>query len=427
MAALGALSGALDHRFALKLMRHGTWWAHPRLWLLLVGDPSSRKTPIINAATLPLEQHQTWLRENHQRELQDHVDSGGKPEQAPRAPARFVMWDTTTEKLGEILSHSERGLLVKRDEVTGWIGSMERYGTSGRGAGADRGFWLQAFDGGPFAQDRIGRGETYIKNLSVSLLGGIQPARLAELHGLTSDGLLQRFLPVMVRAPSVPQDMPGGEEAYAKLIKELILTPPKRLMLADDALVAMHQLHVYLHELEQASAGFAAGFQAFVGKLSGIAGSLALILHMVWNPGLGAVLPVEPITVEQVHDLLIDFLLPHSFAFYRNAETVTDGDRLQRLASGSSPPASRASSPPISPPMSATSAASACARSMDGSPHSSPPIGSNPPRWARSVAPGKSIPTSQPNSPNAAPPRNTAKPPSHPSCTHHVNHASHEK
>ncbi len=333
MAALGALSGALDHRFALKLMRHGTWWAHPRLWLLLVGDPSSRKTPIINAATLPLEQHQTWLRENHQRELQDHVDSGGKPEQAPRAPARFVMWDTTTEKLGEILSHSERGLLVKRDEVTGWIGSMERYGTSGRGAGADRGFWLQAFDGGPFAQDRIGRGETYIKNLSVSLLGGIQPARLAELHGLTSDGLLQRFLPVMVRAPSVPQDMPGGEEAYAKLIKELILTPPKRLMLADDALVAMHQLHVYLHELEQASAGFAAGFQAFVGKLSGIAGSLALILHMVWNPGLGAVLPVEPITVEQVHDLLIDFLLPHSFAFYRNAETVTDGDRLQRLAS----------------------------------------------------------------------------------------------
>ena len=43
---------------------------------------------------------------------------------------------------------------------------------------------------------RISRGETYIGNLSVSLMGGIQPARLGELRGLTSDGLLQRFVPV---------------------------------------------------------------------------------------------------------------------------------------------------------------------------------------------------------------------------------------
>ena len=30
---------------------------------------------------------------------------------------------------------------------------------------------------------------------------------------------------------------------------------------------------------------------------------------------------------------MIDFLLPHAIEFYRIAETVTDGDRLQRLAS----------------------------------------------------------------------------------------------
>jgi hypothetical protein len=32
MAALTAFSGALDHRFAVKMMRNGNWWEHPRLW-----------------------------------------------------------------------------------------------------------------------------------------------------------------------------------------------------------------------------------------------------------------------------------------------------------------------------------------------------------------------------------------------------------
>ncbi|MGB6766749.1 MAG: DNA-primase RepB domain-containing protein, partial [Methyloceanibacter sp.] len=36
MACLAALSGAIDHRFALKIMRHGDWWTSPRLWVLLV-------------------------------------------------------------------------------------------------------------------------------------------------------------------------------------------------------------------------------------------------------------------------------------------------------------------------------------------------------------------------------------------------------
>ena len=47
MSVLAACSGALDHRFALKMLRNGDWYAHPRLWVLLVGDPSRKKTPAI--------------------------------------------------------------------------------------------------------------------------------------------------------------------------------------------------------------------------------------------------------------------------------------------------------------------------------------------------------------------------------------------
>ena len=37
-------------------------------------------------------------------------------------------------------------MLVKRDEFAGWIGSMEKYGGTTKGAGANRAFWLKAYE-----------------------------------------------------------------------------------------------------------------------------------------------------------------------------------------------------------------------------------------------------------------------------------------
>src|SRR5262249_1498157 len=132
-------------------------------------------------------------------------------------PPRFVAFDTTIEKLGDILARTPRGLLVKRDEIAGWIGAMEKYSNSSRGAAADRGFWLQSFDGGPFTVDRITRGELHIPNLSASLLGGIQPARLAQIHALATDALLQRFLPTLLGPSQLALDRASDDEAYSQL------------------------------------------------------------------------------------------------------------------------------------------------------------------------------------------------------------------
>jgi hypothetical protein len=95
----------------------------------------------------------------------------------------------------------------------------------------------------------------------------------------------------------------------------------------------MNELRAHLHELEQATAGLADGFQAFVGKLVGVAGSLALILHLAGDPSAGARWLVEQTTVEGVARLINDFILPHALEFYRIAESTTYGDRLKKLAS----------------------------------------------------------------------------------------------
>ena len=62
-------------------------------------------------------------------------------------------------------------------------------------------------------------------------------------------------------------------------------------------------------------------------------GSVALILHMIRNRRHGSGIRVDTRTVENAAQFITDFALPHAFEFYRIAETVTDGDRLQKVAS----------------------------------------------------------------------------------------------
>jgi len=44
-------------------------------------------------------------------------------------------------------------------------------------------------------------------------------------------------------------------------------------------------------------------------------------------------MPVCRQTVENVKKLVLDFILQHAREFYRTADTVTDGDRIKRIAS----------------------------------------------------------------------------------------------
>jgi hypothetical protein len=325
MAVLATFSSALDHRFALKMMRHGNWYASPRLWMLFFGDASQRKTPLFDTATKPLETFQAEVQEHYRLDLQAAEASNSEK---PPLPERYVAYDTTPEKLGELLSRSGRGLLVKHDELAGWIGSMERYG---RGGNANRGFWLKAFDGGPFVVDRIGRGSIFVDNLSVSLVGGIQPRKMAQIGDLTSDGLLQRFIPFVMKAPKLALDRPCDTQNYNSLVRQLLLTSSQVLSLSDPALEVMNDLRRHLHDLGLITGGLTEGFQSFVNKLSGMAGSLTLILHMLTNPS--GLKPVGKATAEDVQRLVVDFILPHALEFYRCAESTTNGDRLRKIAS----------------------------------------------------------------------------------------------
>jgi putative DNA primase/helicase len=102
--------------------------------------------------------------------------------------------DTTVEKLGELLSENPNGLLLFRDELSGFLRTLDKQGHE-----SDRGFYLESWNGfGPYVYDRIGRGTIVVPNVCMSIFGGIQPGPLARYlrasaSGDQADGFIPRF------------------------------------------------------------------------------------------------------------------------------------------------------------------------------------------------------------------------------------------
>ena len=111
-----------------------------------------------------------------------------------RSGKRYLVHDATVEKLGELLAENPNGLTLARDELIGFLRSMDRQGHE-----SDRGFYLEAWNGSnSFAYDRIGRGTIMIPNTCLAIFGTIQPGPLARYlrasaSGEEADGFMPRF------------------------------------------------------------------------------------------------------------------------------------------------------------------------------------------------------------------------------------------
>ena len=115
-------------------------------------------------------------------------EGAADPDQPHRR--RTLVIDATPEAVAFILSGNPQGTLHFRDELAGWLMSFDRYSPGGRE------FWLEAYGGRPYCVDRKGAAAPLtIPFNGVSVLGGIQPAKLASaLLNSPDDGLVARFL-----------------------------------------------------------------------------------------------------------------------------------------------------------------------------------------------------------------------------------------
>ncbi len=226
ISAIFAASSLIGRKLSIQPKQLDDWSIVPNLWGCCVGRPSTRKSPVMNAATKPLKQLEVKARDDYRLDMKEYAakekltlmatkeaekraaglvrkgDMQGAEAlllddtRDPEKPVctRHIINDATVEKLGVLLSENPKGLLLYRDELAGWMAGMNREDRQ-----QDRAFWLEAFNGdGSFSYDRISREDVYIPSNTVSLLGGIQPKKLlpllvAQKNGNGDDGLVERL------------------------------------------------------------------------------------------------------------------------------------------------------------------------------------------------------------------------------------------
>jgi Protein of unknown function (DUF3987) len=337
LGALAVCAGALSDRTQLQVKKYTrSWTESARIWVGLIGNPSTKKTRVILRTTKPLKalDAQLWCDYLAAKECYDELSSEAQKSAERPKQRRLRIEDTTIEAAQEVLKDSPDGVLCIQQELSGWFGAMDKY-ASPRGAAKDRGFWLQSYDGGSYAINRIKRGAGLIENLSVSLLGGIQPEPIRKIAADTiDDGLLQRLIPIVLRPGVAGKDEPITYDAgwqYDELIERLHRSEPTSNILRFDAGAQaireqLEQKHVDLMTFELINKKLA----AHIGKYDGLFARLCVLWHCI--EGSGEQLITEN-TARRVADFMHRFLLPHAFAFYAGMLGLSDDhERLTAVA-----------------------------------------------------------------------------------------------
>lgn len=343
---------------------YGSDWGEPCiLWCAALGDPSSRKSAPLGLLTKPL-----WSIQDNARADYDDACRGWQAE-CERAKAEKAKWqeevkkaagtnaatiplpplavepdepqerrplisDVTPEAAASVLVGNPQGVLCYNDELAGWLEGFDRYTSGGRP------FWLSAFGGRPHSVTRKGSGSIHVGFCGISVLGSIQPDRIADLLKGTNDGLVPRLLwawpeKMPPRRVSGRVDMARLETAYQRL--EMLRwgtdeggdRAPIVLRLADDAADLFHEW-----EVENAASDGDGGalYEAFTGKMSGAALRLALVSELTGWAFEGGAEPdvVSKRSVAAAITWVEDYAKPMAARVYGDA-AVPEGERNAAL------------------------------------------------------------------------------------------------
>ena len=309
LPALASLSVCIGNSARAKLKQ--TWQAPAVIWVIVVAESGTGKSPAARAVLAPLDALEEELRREHAekqrqfdsehakweaefgRRRQGRRDDVIRPE-PPKAPIleRITTDDVTIEALVDLLAENPRGLAVIRDEGAGWLAGFDRYAKS-RGAEVPK--WLEVYDARSIQIDRktAAKRHTYVPMAFVTVFAGIQPAVLRDAlqAPLINNGFFARLLiaqpprqpKVWRRDDTVPESYPGMLAVLRRLRRlepfynDLGEPTPRAIALNEDAYERWVNLYTDFALEQHAVSG---PHTALLAKIEGVVPRFALILHL---------------------------------------------------------------------------------------------------------------------------------------------------
>ncbi len=381
-ALLGATSIALAKKVELEVQPN---WREPvNLYAVVVQEPGTRKSPVVQIVTQPL---QEWERRERQRSraarqeaealyevskerLKIAINQAAKaaPEEreklerlaveaqrdaeeaVPPAPPRLLAEDVTPEKLVSLLAenHGRMGVI----SAEGGLVDIMRGRYSNGMPNLD--VYLKAHRGEDLLLDRISRAGSDVRKPALTLVLAVQRDVLKAMTSndvLHGRGLLARFL------YAVPQDKLGARNVHAQAVPVLVLVEYRMLLRAllavpftlgnpNDPIVLKFtpEAHDLFKRFEldvegmMADGGDLQYFKEWGGKLAGTAARLATLLHCAQAVEAGRAVEgptafggaVEPGAVEDALRIA-RYLIPHMRRAFFEMRNL-DGAARQAMA-----------------------------------------------------------------------------------------------
>lgn len=344
VAVIVAAGSVIGRQCGIYPKQYDNWLEVPNVWGGVIGRPSTLKSPTIAEGQSPLLRLEKEFEEKHSSDKRDFdtekeiikikkagileaikktmtdpkmVDPKKKSEvelltsqlkdlqekESEPVRKRFKTNDATVEKIGELLIQNPTGLLVTRDELSGWLNALNKPGREG-----DSSFYLESWNGtgGMYTYDRIGRGTIDIPSLCLSVFGAMTPGTLgnyvyaANKGGKGDDGLLQRFQ--LLVWPEIPEDFvmidkkPDAEakEKVCNIFKNLSGGIPgaisengssiPALRFSPEAQEIFNAFYINLeHRVRERDSELSEAFISHKGKFRSLMPNLALIFHLLEN------------------------------------------------------------------------------------------------------------------------------------------------
>lgn len=197
----------------------------PNVYMVLVGPPSIKKTPVVGMVTAPLGVLNNQYYSEYLTELVNYEGLSDEDQSNALKPEFKVSMidDVTEESLLRNLSGNP-SVLIRVDELARLGGMLGKYNGSN-----SMSFFLENYNNKDFTKTRVASGPVHLPFTAAPVLGGVQPKVLLKLFGDRDieSGLLSRFLFVgfwqdidqpYIPLEDIPKDKTNAHHAYEEAI-----------------------------------------------------------------------------------------------------------------------------------------------------------------------------------------------------------------
>jgi hypothetical protein len=294
----------------LKLGQSG-YYAKPIFWGATIIPSGGNKSGTQRTVLSPLEAIQSEAMQRYdaefkryQRDLKawEKADkkTRGEMYDEPKPARRYILKRATKQALIKIqCQQPEHGLLVFRDELSGWFNSMSEHA---KGNSDDFDFWCEAKNGDGFIDDTKSSGNAYSVASSVSVCGGTQPQTIQRLMGDFSDGqgMWARFGPCFVeRKRRARPSMTGREISIFDWLKDtyerIAALPDVTYLMNSDAYEIWAEYSDELKDLTEAESRDA--LCSVYSKHESESGTMVMLFHLL-NAALRGEAPTANISAD---------------------------------------------------------------------------------------------------------------------------------